>query len=77
MLAYLKALKKNNNTLEYSIGLSKKERKTLKKAYKSELVQRSVIKKIITAWVVTVPISALLGALGYYLVAVFDIVERL
>ncbi|WP_104751241.1 inorganic phosphate transporter [Helicobacter salomonis] len=77
MLAYLKALKKDNNTLEYSIGLSKKERKTLKKAYKSELVQRSVIKKIITAWLVTVPISALLGALGYYLIDLFNIVERL
>ncbi|MFC3847191.1 inorganic phosphate transporter [Helicobacter baculiformis] len=77
MLAYLKALKKNNNTLEYSIGLSKKERKALKKAYKSELVQRSVIVKIITAWVVTVPISALLGAFGYYIVDVFHIVERL
>ncbi|WP_199763986.1 inorganic phosphate transporter [Helicobacter suis] len=77
MLAYLKALQKENNTLEYTVGLSKKERKSLKKAYKSELVKRSVIKKIITAWLVTVPISALLGALGYYLVDFFKIVERL
>ncbi|WP_104682458.1 inorganic phosphate transporter [Helicobacter felis] len=77
MLAYLKALKKNDNTLEYSIGLSKKERKSLKKAYKSELVKRSVIKKIVTAWLITVPISTLLGALGYYLIDVFGVVGRL
>ncbi|TSA86599.1 inorganic phosphate transporter [Helicobacter mehlei] len=77
MLAYLKTLQKENNTLEYAVGLSKKERKRLKKAYKSELVKRSVIKKIITAWVITVPVSAFLGAGGYYLIDVFSLVERL
>ncbi|GMB91900.1 hypothetical protein NHP190009_10740 [Helicobacter ailurogastricus] len=77
MLAYLKTLQKENNTLEYTVGLSKKERKSLKKAYKSELVKRSVIKRIITAWLITVPISALLGALGYYLIDAFKVVERL
>ncbi|CRF49494.1 Probable low-affinity inorganic phosphate transporter [Helicobacter heilmannii] len=77
MLAYLKTLQKENNTLEYTVGLSKKERKGLKKAYKSELLKRSVIKKIITAWLITVPISALLGALGYYLIDTFNIVKRL
>ncbi len=77
MLAYLKTLQKENNTLEYAVGLSKKERKRLKKAYKSELVKRSVIKKIITAWLITVPVSALLGAGGYYLIDVFSLVERL
>ncbi|CCF80745.1 Probable low-affinity inorganic phosphate transporter [Helicobacter bizzozeronii CCUG 35545] len=32
MLAYLKTLQKENNTLEYAVGLSKKERKRLEKS---------------------------------------------
>ncbi len=60
--AMLEALKRKENKL-----LDKKERKTLKKAYKYELVKRSALNKIIASWLITVPCSALLGAGIYYL----------
>jgi len=44
------------------LGLSKKERKRLKKVYSEKLVKRSAFKKIIAAWVITVPASALMAA---------------
>ncbi len=43
-----------------------KERKQLKKAYHKELVRRSEVMKIAVAWLVTVPVSALLAALIYF-----------
>ena len=46
---------------------SKMERKGLKKVYRQELVKRSQIMKIAAAWVVTVPISALLSAMLYFM----------
>jgi len=45
------------------LGLSKKERKRLKKVYGEKLVKRSAFKKIIAAWIITVPASAGLAAL--------------
>ncbi|MDP1524679.1 MAG: inorganic phosphate transporter [Rhodocyclaceae bacterium] len=45
---------------------SSKERKGLRKVYRGELVKRSQFLKIAAAWVITVPASALLGALFYY-----------
>lgn len=41
----------------------KKERKAFKKVAKKELVKRSVITRIIAAWLITVPATALLAAL--------------
>ncbi|MGL6040367.1 MAG: inorganic phosphate transporter [Deefgea sp.] len=46
---------------------SKMERKGLKKVYRQELVKRSQIMKIAAAWVVTVPISAILAALLFFM----------
>ena len=46
--------------------LTKKERKRLKGVYRHELVKRSHLMKIITAWLVTVPLSALLAALLFF-----------
>ncbi|HIE54285.1 MAG TPA: inorganic phosphate transporter, partial [Chromatiaceae bacterium] len=46
--------------------LTKKERKGLKKIYRKELVKRSAFMKIVAAWVITVPASALMAALLYY-----------
>ncbi len=43
--------------------LSRKERKRLKKLYKKDLVKRSMLLKIASAWVITVPASACLAAL--------------
>jgi len=49
-----------------SADLSKKERKSLKKIYRYELVKRSALLKIIAAWVITVPVSGLLAAIIFY-----------
>ncbi|PAF46857.1 inorganic phosphate transporter [Helicobacter sp. 12S02634-8] len=48
--------------------LNKKEKKSLKKVYKNELVKRSIIHKIIASWIITVPVSAILGAITYFIV---------
>jgi inorganic phosphate transporter, PiT family len=48
---------------------AKGERKAFKKAYKKEIVKRSVVMRIIAAWIVTVPATALLAALLFHLVA--------
>lgn len=47
-------------------GLSKKERKSLKRIYRQELVKRSALLKIAAAWVITVPASGLLAALFFF-----------
>ena len=49
-----------------STELSKKERKSLKKIYRYELVKRSALFKIAAAWVITVPVSGLLAAIIYF-----------
>lgn len=46
---------------------SKMERKDLKKVYRQELVKRSQIMKIAAAWVVTVPVSACISALLFFM----------
>ena len=43
-------------------------RKKLKRAYREKLVQRSLLIKIVIAWVVTVPISAVLAAAMFYMI---------
>jgi PiT family inorganic phosphate transporter len=48
------------------LGLSKAERKRLKKIYKEKLVKRSAFKKIIAAWLITVPASAGLAATIFF-----------
>lgn len=45
---------------------SPKERKGLRKVYRGELVKRSQLLRIAAAWIITVPASALLGALFFY-----------
>ncbi|MCK4493805.1 MAG: inorganic phosphate transporter [Methylococcales bacterium] len=64
MLIALKA-----NTSEMS--LSKKERKGLKRVYNQELVKRSHLYKIAAAWIITVPVSALLAAILYFTIRGF------
>lgn len=61
MLAELKAASKAHAT-----PISKRERKGLRKVYRRELVKRSVMARVIAAWVITVPASALMAALLYY-----------
>ncbi len=47
----------------------KKERKAFKKVTKKELVKRSVLMRIVAAWIVTVPATAVLAA-GLYVILV-------
>ncbi|TRD22992.1 inorganic phosphate transporter [Palleronia caenipelagi] len=42
------------------------ERKELQKALKRQLVHRASLFKIISAWIITVPVSAFIGALFYF-----------
>lgn len=51
-----------NDALDNNAHLTKKERKGLKKVYRHELVKRSIMLKVIAAWVITVPATALLAA---------------
>ena len=46
--------------------LSREDRKGLRKVYRGELIKRAHLHKIIAAWLITVPASALLGALFFY-----------
>lgn len=50
------------------IQLSKKERKLLKSKYRRELVKRSALLKIAAAWVITVPVSAIMAAMLFYMI---------
>jgi len=42
------------------------ERKVLQQALKRQLVQRSSLLKIVSAWIITVPVSAVLAAMFYF-----------
>ena len=48
--------------------LSKRERKDLKSVYQTELVKRSAIYRIAGAWLITVPASALMAAMFFYMI---------
>ena len=48
--------------------LSKYERKQMRKVYRHELVKRSAVFKIAAAWIITVPASALMAAMFYYMI---------
>lgn len=62
--------KKKAKLEEFSdIDLKKKEAKKLKEAYKEELVKRSAINKIVAAWLITVPVSAIFSAICYFIIS--------
>lgn len=50
------------------LGLKKSERKKMKKLYSEKLVKRSAVKKIVAAWIITVPASASLAACVFFMV---------
>jgi PiT family inorganic phosphate transporter len=60
--AMLQQLKEHSAKAE----LSKKERKGLKRVYKTELVKRSALMRIVAAWLITVPVSGMLAAILYF-----------
>jgi len=58
------------DTIE-SMELTNEESKALKKLFKKTLVKRSHFKRIIAAWIITVPASAILAAVIYYVIRGF------
>ena len=63
----IKELKKNG----FKKTVSKKQRKALKKQHKQELVKRSAFVRIIAAWLITVPASAAIAALLFFVSQIF------
>ena len=47
----------------------KNERKAFKKAYKKEIVKRSAVMRIVAAWIITVPATAILAAVLFQVVS--------
>jgi len=64
--ASIKRKKQILRNLKAEKTVTKKERKSLKKVYRHELVKRSHLYTIAAAWIITVPLSGLLAALIYY-----------
>jgi PiT family inorganic phosphate transporter len=64
----LAEMKKRHKESEEASLFAKKERKALKKAYESQLVKRSLVVRIVAAWIITVPATALLAASLFKLV---------
>ena len=64
MLAELKASKQ----AKVDSHLTKKERRGLKGVYRKELVKRSALARIVAAWLITVPVSALMAAMIYFMI---------
>lgn len=64
MLQDLKARAKAN---EDPAHFSKGERKGLKRVYRQQLVKRSQLLRIAAAWVITVPATALIAALAFFM----------
>ncbi|MDZ7585810.1 MAG: inorganic phosphate transporter, partial [Thiobacillus sp.] len=63
--AMLTRLKASKQAVEES-HLTKRERKGLKSIYRQELVKRSALMRIVAAWLITVPVSALMAAVLFY-----------
>jgi inorganic phosphate transporter, PiT family len=70
MLAEMKRRTKQREATETAEGalLAKKEQRAMKKAIKKEIVKRSAVMRIVAAWIVTVPATAVLAAVLFYIV---------
>jgi len=58
---------KNAKKHPEEVPLRKGERKRLKKIYRHELVKRQHLYRIAAAWIITVPVSAVMGAALFYM----------
>lgn len=54
-----------------NLPFSKKDKKALKKSVQDELVKRGAIKKIVAAWLITVPVSAIVSAISFFIIVQF------
>ena len=70
MLDEMKRRTKQRQATETAEGalLAKKEQRAMKKAIKKEIVKRSAVMRIVAAWIVTVPATAVLAAILFYIV---------
>lgn len=55
-------------TIDLEKGALKKAKKTLKREKKNLYVRRDIVKKIVTAWLITVPAAAVLSASLFYMI---------
>lgn len=62
--AMLSELKQNSGTEGL---LRKRERKNLRRVHRLELVRRSLLLRIVAAWLITVPIAGVMGAMFFYM----------
>jgi PiT family inorganic phosphate transporter len=64
-------MKRRTKLREQSDGavFAKKERRAFKKAYKKEIVKRSAVLRIVAAWIITVPATAVLAAILFQIVS--------
>jgi PiT family inorganic phosphate transporter len=58
---------KRKSELHEIIKVEKKIAKTIKKSLKEKYVKRGMVKKIIAAWVITVPVAAVLSAVVFFI----------
>ncbi|MCV6606935.1 MAG: inorganic phosphate transporter [Campylobacterales bacterium] len=67
----MEQIKDKKRRIEEGLDFSKKERRKIKKAYQKELVKRSAFGKIIAAWLITVPVSAIMAAMIFFMIRGF------
>jgi PiT family inorganic phosphate transporter len=68
MLADMKQRTKLRAQSEGAV-FAKNERRAFKKAYKKEIVKRSAVLRIVAAWIITVPATAVLAAILFQIVS--------
>jgi PiT family inorganic phosphate transporter len=68
MLADMKRRTKLREQSEGAV-FAKNERRAFKKAYKKEIVKRSAVLRIVAAWIITVPATAVLAAILFQIVS--------
>ncbi|TYL47369.1 inorganic phosphate transporter [Marinomonas sp. IMCC 4694] len=68
-----RAILKELKAAQSASPISSSERRGLKKATKKELVKRSALFRIAAAWVITVPASATLSAIIFYMLLGFSV----
>jgi PiT family inorganic phosphate transporter len=68
MLADMKRRAKQREQDEGAV-FAKNERRALKKVYRKEIVKRSAVLRIVAAWIITVPATAVLAAILFQIVS--------
>lgn len=62
----LKGMKRRGKQDKSAVVISKRERKSLRQVNREELVKRSLVFRIAAAWIITVPVSAVMAAIVFY-----------